>query len=67
MFDDIDKDRSGYITPDEVQAMFKSLGVEISVAEAKSIVDEADTDKDGKMSYEGTQCQHQYIYITRCS
>ena len=53
IFNEIDTDGNGYITPDEVVAGYKKLGVEITLENAKAIVDESDTDKDGRISYDG--------------
>ena len=53
VFNEIDADGNGYITPDELQKGFKSFGVDITAAEAKEIVKAADTDKDGRISYTG--------------
>lgn len=53
MFNEIDADGNGYITPDEVVAGFKKVGVDITADDAKAIVKAADTDKDGRMSYVG--------------
>lgn len=55
IFNEIDTDGNGYITPDEVRSGFKKLGVEISLEAAKAIVSESDTDKDGRISYDGKQ------------
>ena len=57
LFESIDTDDSGYITPEEVQVLFEKMGVEdVSLDDAKSFVAEADTDQDGKLSYKGVHC-----------
>lgn len=53
IFNEIDADGSGYITPDEVVVGFNKMGVAITIDDAKTIVSAADTDKDGKISYNG--------------
>ena len=53
IFNEIDADGSGYITPDEVVVGFKKMGVILSLDDAKAIVSEADTNMDGKISYTG--------------
>ena len=53
IFNEIDADGSGYITPDEVVVGFKKMGAFLSLDDAKAIVSEADTNKDGKISYTG--------------
>ena len=53
MFNEIDADGNGFITPEEVKTGFKKLGVELTSDEAKAIVQAADTDGDGRVSYGG--------------
>ena len=53
IFNEIDADGSGYITPDEVVVGFKKMGVILSLDDAKAIVSEADTNMDGRISYTG--------------
>ena len=53
IFNEIDADGSGYITPDEVVIGFKKMGVILSLNDAKAIVSEADTNMDGRISYTG--------------
>ena len=53
IFNEIDADGNGYITPDEVIVGYKKLGVELTLETAKAIVSEADTNKDGRISYDG--------------
>ena len=66
IFNEIDTDGNGYITPDEVVAGYKKLGVEITLENAKAIVDESDTDKDGRISYDG-ECYTMIKYELRNS
>ena len=53
LFNEIDTDNSGYITADEVVNMYQKLGVSVTMVEAKKIVAESDTDKDGQISFDG--------------
>ena len=57
MFNEIDLDGDGYITAEEMCAGLKKLGAEnMTIEEAKEIIDESDLDKDGRVSYEGELC-----------
>ena len=53
IFNEIDADGNGYITPDEVIVGFGKMGVTLTLDDAKAIVSEADTNKDGRISYDG--------------
>ena len=53
IFNEIDADGNGYITPEEVCTGFKKFGVDLTMDEAKAIVKDADTDGDGRVSYSG--------------
>ena len=64
IFNEIDADGNGYITPDEVVVGYKKLGVELTLENAKAIVDEADTNKDGRISYDG-ECSTMIKYELR--
>ena len=55
LFNEIDADKSGYITADELMVMYKKLGAPITSVEAKQLVAKSDTDKDGRISYDGNQ------------
>ena len=55
IFNEIDADGNGYITPDEVCSGFKKFGVDLTMDDAKAIVAEADTDGDGRVSYSGKE------------
>eukprot|EP01052_Picozoa_sp_SAG31_P005975 SAG31_NODE_271_length_18717_cov_8.685949_10_plen_105_part_00 len=47
-----DRDESGYICPDDLQKMMRSVGEYISRQEAEDMIRDADVDADGKISYE---------------
>jgi len=47
-----DKDKSGYITKDELQEVFSRLGCKITPAEVGKVLKEADANKDTRISYE---------------
>ena len=51
IFNEIDADGNGYITPEEVCSGFKKFGVDLTMDDAKAIVKGADTDGDGRVSY----------------
>lgn len=53
VFNEIDADGNGYITPEEVVVGFTKLGVPVTLDEAKAIVKSSDTDGDGRVSYPG--------------
>lgn len=53
LFNEIDADGNGYITPEEVVVGFGKLGAPLTLDEAKAIVKSADADGDGRVSYEG--------------
>ena len=52
-FDAFDADKSGHITTDELEQAMKNCGVKLSRAEINKMIDDADKDKDGKVSFEG--------------
>ena len=52
VFNAFDKDHSGFIDVSEIEAVAKELGSELPKMEVEQIVDELDTDKDGKVSME---------------
>ncbi|KAH9279492.1 putative calmodulin-like protein 2 [Echinococcus granulosus] len=47
-----DKDNDGYITPDELQTVLRQMGLEVSGSDAADILAEADTDGDGRVTFE---------------
>lgn len=49
-FDVFDKDGSGTISADELQQVMKSLGEDLSAAEIRDMIREADKDNDGFIS-----------------
>ena len=53
VFQAIDADNSGLITPDELREGFSRLGVTVSLEEARSLVRKCDRNNDGKVNYEG--------------
>ena len=61
MFNEIDADGNGFITPEELRSAFKKLGVDLTCDEAKAIVKNADTDGDGRVDYGGKQ--HNFLSI----
>lgn len=52
-FDFFDEDSDGYITPEEIQLVFKKLGCMISTDEACELMKECDLNKDGLIDFEG--------------
>lgn len=50
-FEVFDKDKSGTISADELRAMLKSLGDDMTDAEINDIIREADTDGDSNISF----------------
>lgn len=52
-FNKFDKDGDGYVTFEELKCGLKGMGTRISDAEVQRYFDEADTDKDGKIDYDG--------------
>jgi len=51
VFDSFDKDKNGYIDINEIKALSKELGHEISETDVQKIFSEVDTNKDGKISF----------------
>ena len=52
VFSEFDKDKSGFIDVHEIEAMASQLGSSITAEELRVIMEEVDTDKDGKISRE---------------
>ena len=50
-----DKDGDGYITYDELRTVMMNIGEKISEEEIKDMIEEADTDKNGKVDFKGKQ------------
>ena len=53
VFQTIDADGSGLITPEELRKGFSQFGVVVSLEEAQSLVRKCDKDNDGRVNYEG--------------
>jgi Ca2+-binding EF-hand superfamily protein len=51
-FDDIDTDHSGYISPRELRKAYRYLGIRCSDDEIDIIMNQMDTNNDGKVSFE---------------
>ncbi|KAK2071519.1 hypothetical protein P8C59_005935 [Phyllachora maydis] len=47
-----DKDKSGDITAEELGTVMRSLGINASASELQDMVNEVDTDKNGKISFD---------------
>ena len=47
----MDKDGSGHLSPDEIKAGFANLDINISDSELSEVINDADKDGDGKISY----------------
>ena len=50
-FQAVDRDRNGYITYNEFQALLEQHGIFASVKDVESLLDRYDKDKDGRVSY----------------
>jgi calcium-binding protein CML len=48
-----DKNNNGYVTVSELKKVLSKLGHKFSTKEIKNFVASVDTNKDGKLSYEG--------------
>lgn len=46
-----DKDGNGYITADELAIVMANLGERLTAGELKAMMNEADTNQDGKIDY----------------
>ena len=51
VFKEFDIDGNGYIEKGEIEKVCELLGVEPSQKEIQDLIDQADTDHDGKISY----------------
>ena len=47
-----DKDGDGFISPDELRDVMKALKIDLTDKEHDAIIDAADSDSDGQLSYE---------------
>ena len=52
MFKRYDKDGDGFVTHEELKAFAKKCGVSIPDREIEEMIKDADTNEDGKVSYE---------------
>jgi len=54
LFDEFDKDKSGFITSDELRSLIEEAGFgeEVSEAEIKDLIARVDTNGDGKVSFD---------------
>ena len=52
LFNTSDDDGNGYLTPDELIKLEATLGVHISEAEAQQIINQYDSNGDGRMDLE---------------
>ena len=52
MFEVFDRNHDGYITVDELRYAYSMLGEPLSEGESRKMIDIADIDKDGMVSYE---------------
>ena len=52
-FETFDKDKSGKISSDELRQVMSLLGERLTDAEIEEMIQEADTDGDGQINYEG--------------
>ncbi|KAF5390954.1 hypothetical protein D9757_003961 [Collybiopsis confluens] len=57
-FQVFDKDGNGSISANELKAVMDSIGEELSDDEIKTMIDEADEDGDGAISYKGQRSVH---------
>ena len=55
-FQIFDEDGDGYISPDEIQLLFKKLGELISTDEAVEIMKDCDANQDGLIDFDGMSC-----------
>mmetsp|Transcript_20554 Transcript_20554/g.36519 ORF Transcript_20554/g.36519 Transcript_20554/m.36519 type:complete len:151 (+) Transcript_20554:27-479(+) len=58
-----DKDKDGFISPAELKALMTSLGEKVGDNEIEAIIEEHDTDKDGKLNLE----EFKGMYATKTS
>jgi len=52
MFDRLDKEKKGYITPDNIKALVSELGHEMKAGKAEELVAKCDPTKSGKITWE---------------
>ena len=56
-FGKFDKDGDGFITGEEIRTVFKDSGVELDDDEINELLEEADENGDGVISFEGIHCK----------
>ena len=54
LFNMIDKNNDGFITEKEIKTMLKDLGEKVRKKDIRKMIKEADQNKDGKISFNGT-------------
>ena len=64
-FEIFDDDGDGYISPTEIQLMFKKLGEMISTDEAIELMKDCDMNRDGLIDFEGTTCYIERTALTQ--
>ena len=52
-FKEFDKDGNGFITPDELRSVMKSMGEKLSDSELTEMIMKADKSGDGQVDYDG--------------
>ena len=64
-FDFFDRDKSGTISPEEIQKLLKNYGYPMAMEEVKKLVNKIDTDGDGELNFEEfvTLLQTQTIFV----
>lgn len=63
-FRKFDKNNNGYITVSELKKVLSKLGHKFSTKEIKNFVASVDTNKDGKLSYDGNNFSFAFrIYV----
>lgn len=60
-FKEFDKDGNGFITPDELRSVMKSMGEKLSDTELAEMIKKADKSGDGKVDYEGRNCWFLFV------
>lgn len=57
-FKAFDSDGSGFITHDELKKAMKDTGVKLTDSEIDEMIAAADTDRDGKVNFEGNKLDY---------
>ena len=58
-----DMDNNGYIEVNELRYVMRNLGVDMSETEINELISEADTNKDGRITYECTYVRPNRSYV----